>query len=70
MEEQHNNYIGISSNQSYFKVIVYTCVSIRSQTDDLKYQVNFVRTFVSARDIGIDDYIEDVGEGWDYDRPM
>lgn len=42
-------------------MIVYICVSIRYRNNDLKCQVNFVRTCVNVRDIAIDNCIKDVG---------
>ena len=45
-------------------------VFLRGQKDDLKHQIDFIRTFANARGVILDDCIEDIGSGLNYNRPQ
>lgn len=57
-----------SKKKSYRKVVAYARVSSRNQKDDLRNQIDFIRTFVTARGIILDECIEDIGSGLNYNR--
>lgn len=67
-ESQYNEYIGKPSDSVNRKHVAYVRVSNRNQTDDLQNQRNFIKTYVNAKGIIIDDYVEDVGSGLNYKR--
>ena len=48
--------------------VIYARVSARNQKDDLKSQVEFLKTFCNARGMIIDEVIEDFGSGLNYNR--
>ena len=48
--------------------VIYARVSTRNQKDDLKSQVEFLKTFCNARGMIIDEVIEDFGSGLNYNR--
>lgn len=50
------------------KTIIYARVSTKNQKDDLKYQVEFLKTFCNARGIIVNEIIEDYGSGLNYNR--
>lgn len=68
-EDQYNDYMGFSDDKVHRKVVAYARVSSRGQKDDLKYQIDFIRTFANARGVIIDECIEDIGSGLNYNRP-
>lgn len=68
-EDQYLDYIGIPVEKPHRKVVAYARVSSRNQKDDLKHQIDFIRTFVNARGVILDKCIEDIGSGLDYNRP-
>ncbi len=65
--EQYLEYKGITHNVDR-KTVIYTRVSSANQKDDLHNQVDFLRTFANARGIIVDDVIEDLGSGLNYNR--
>lgn len=65
--DQYLEYKGIS-NDSNRKVVIYTRVSTNNQKDDLKNQVKFLQNFINAKGIIVDEVIEDVGSGLNYNR--
>lgn len=49
--------------------VIYARVSSTGQKDDLKNQVEFLRTFCNARGVIVQKCIEDIGSGLNYNRP-
>ena len=66
-EDQYLEYIG-SSNKKDRKIIAYTRVSSNSQKDDLQNQITFIRNYVNAKGEILDDVIQDIGSGLNYNR--
>lgn len=66
-EDQYLEYIG-SSTKSKRKTIAYVRVSSANQKDDLRNQITFIRNYVNANGEILDDVIEDVGSGLNYNR--
>ena len=66
-ENQYLEYIG-SSTKSKRKTIAYVRVSSANQKDDLRNQITFIRNYVNAKGEILDDVIEDVGSGLNYNR--
>ena len=67
-EKQINEILGINQTTEKRKVIAYSRVSSKNQKDDLKNQANFIREFCNSNGIIIDEYIEDIGSGLNYNR--
>ena len=67
-EEQINKILGIEPITNKRKIIAYSRVSSKNQKDDLKNQANFIREFCNSNGIIIDEYIEDIGSGLNYNR--
>ena len=66
-EDQYLEYIG-SSTKSKRKTIAYVRVSSANQKDDLQNQIRFIRSYVNAKGEILDDVIEDIGSGLNYNR--
>ena len=66
-EDQYLEYIG-SSTKSKRKTIAYVRVSSTNQKDDLRSQITFIRNYVNAKGEILDDVIEDIGSGLNYNR--
>lgn len=66
-EDQYLEYIG-SSTKSKRKTIAYVRVSSANQKDDLQNQITFIRNYVNAKGEILDDVIEDIGSGLNYNR--
>ena len=66
-EDQYLEYIG-SSTKSKRKTIAYTRVSSANQKDDLQNQITFIRNYVNATGEILDEVIEDIGSGLNYNR--
>lgn len=66
-EDQYLEYIG-SSTKSKRKTIAYVRVSSTNQKDDLRNQTTFIRNYVNAKGEILDDVIEDIGSGLNYNR--
>lgn len=66
-EDQYLEYIG-SSTKSKRKTIAYVRVSSANQKDDLRNQIMFIRNYVNAKGEILDDVIEDIGSGLNYNR--
>lgn len=66
-EEQYLDYTGqsIPTNRQH---IAYTRVSTRTQKDDLDNQVEFIKQYVNAKGIILDDIVTDIGSGLNYNR--
>ena len=67
-EEQYLEYIGKSNSNDSKKIIAYTRVSNNNQKDDLKNQITFIRNYVNAQGEILDDVIQDIGSGLNYNR--
>lgn len=67
-EDQYLDYIGLSVEKPHRKTVAYARVSSRNQSDDLKHQIDFIRTFANARGVILDECIEDIGSGLNYNR--
>ena len=66
-EDQYLEYVG-SSTKSKRKTIAYVRVSSANQKDDLRNQITFIRNYVNAKGEILDDVIEDIGSGLNYNR--
>ncbi|KUO74794.1 MAG: DNA invertase [Clostridia bacterium BRH_c25] len=67
--QQYVEYMGQSSNEdNKGKVIIYARVSTTNQRDDLKNQIEFLRTFANAKGWIVDEIFEDIGSGLNYNR--
>ena len=66
-EDQYLEYIG-SSTKSKRKTIAYVRVSSTNQKDDLRSQITFIRNYVNGKGEILDDVIEDIGSGLNYNR--
>lgn len=66
-EDQYLEYIG-SSNKQDRKIIAYARVSSNNQKDDLQNQITFIRNYVNAKGEILDDVIQDIGSGLNYNR--
>ena len=66
-EDQYLEYIG-SSTKSKRKTIAYVRVSSSNQKDDLRSQITFIRNYVNGKGEILDDVIEDIGSGLNYNR--
>ncbi|SEM57778.1 Resolvase, N terminal domain, partial [Ligilactobacillus sp. WC1T17] len=66
-EEQYLEYTGQSLQNKRLNV-AYARVSNTSQKDDLKNQINFIRQYVNAKGVILDDVISDIGSGLNYNR--
>lgn len=66
---QYLDYMGISLKEdNKGKTVLYARVSNRSQKDDLKNQISFLRDFANSRGWIIDEIVEDIGSGLNYKR--
>lgn len=66
---QYLEYIGkMSTNEDVRKTVIYARVSSSGQKDDLKNQVEFLKQFANARGIIVDDTLQDMGSGLNYNR--
>ena len=66
--DQYLEFKGVTSDSCIKKKIIYTRVSTNNQKDDLKNQVKFLLDFANAKGIIIDETIEDIGSGLNYNR--
>lgn len=66
-EEQYLEYIGQSTSNNR-KNVAYARVSTRSQKNDLKNQIDFIRRYANAKGIILDETITDIGSGLNYNR--
>ncbi len=67
-QDQIDDFLGKDLTQVKRKNIIYARVSNRSQKEDLTNQVDFLRQFVNARGVIIDEVVEDIGSGLNYKR--
>ena len=66
-ESQLNSYLGIIDETVQKKNYIYARVSNQNQKDDLKNQIEFLKTFCNAQGIIIED-LYDIGSGLNYKR--
>ena len=66
-EDQYLEYIGSFSKKDK-KIIAYVRVSNNNQKDDLQNQITFIRNYVNAKGEILDDVIQDIGSGLNYNR--
>lgn len=66
-EEQYLEYTGQLLQNKRLNV-AYARVSNNSQKDDLKNQISFIRQYVNAKGVILDDVITDIGSGLNYNR--
>lgn len=68
-QEQYDEYMGIAKPEpAEGKTVIYARVSSRKQADGLKNQVEFLRNFANAKGWIVDECIEDIGSGLNYNR--
>ena len=65
--DQYLQFKGITLEDTR-KIAIYSRVSSRGQSDELKNQVEFLKTFCNARGYIIDEVITDIGSGLNYNR--
>lgn len=66
-EEQYLDYIGQSTSDKR-KNIAYARVSTYGQKNDLNNQIEFIRQYVNAKGIILDEIITDIDSGLNYNR--
>ncbi len=66
--DQYLEFKGINSSNGDRKTVIYTRVSTNNKKDDLKNQIKFLLDFANARGIIIDETIEDICSGLNYNR--
>ena len=70
-EEDYYNIMGIQQENvenQVNDVIIYARVSNQNQKDDLKNQVEFLKTYANAKGYIVSSIITDIGSGLDYNR--
>ena len=66
--DQYLQFKGIGKDTDSRKIVIYTRVSNRNQTDDLENQVDFLQQYVNAKGLIADEIIRDYGSGLNYNR--
>ena len=66
--DQYLQFKGIGRDADSRKIIIYTRVSTRNQTDDLENHVDFLQNYVNAKGLIVDEVIRDYGSGLNYNR--
>ena len=66
--EQYLEYKGINKEEINRKTVIYTRVSTSNQKDDLKNQADFLRQNANTKGIIVNEVIEDLGSGLNYNR--
>ena len=66
--DQYLQFKGIGKDADSRKIVIYTRVSTRNQSDDLENQVDFLQTYVNAKGLIVDEIIRDYGSGLNYNR--
>ena len=64
----HKQYLDHVNESKRGKVVIYTRVSSSNQKDDLVNQVNFLQQYANAKGLIVDEIIEDLGSGLNYNR--
>ena len=65
--KQYLDYMGDGDSKNG-KVVIYARVSSAGQKDDLKNQVEFLKQYANAKGIIVDEVLEDIGSGLNYNR--
>lgn len=65
--KQYVDYMG-NGNSKYGKTVIYTRVSTTNQKDDLRNQIEFLKQYANAKGIIVDEILEDIGSGLNYNR--
>ena len=66
--DQYLQFKGIGRDTDSRKIVIYTRVSTKNQSDDLENQVDFLQQYVNAKGLIADDIIRDYGSGLNYNR--
>ena len=66
--DQYLQFKGIVKDADFRKIVIYTRVSTRNQSDDLENQVDFLQTYANAKGLIADEIIRDYGSGLNYNR--
>ena len=66
--DQYLEFKGGNYKNDIRKTVIYTRVSSNGQKDDLKNQVEFLFNFISSKGIIVDEVIQDIGSGLNYNR--
>ena len=66
--DQYLLFKGIGKDADSRKIVIYTRVSTRNQSDDLENQVDFLQTYANANGLIADEIIRDYGSGLNYNR--
>ncbi len=67
-EDQYKKVMNIGKDDDTRKNVIYARVSSAGQKDDLKNQVEFLKTYCNANGVIINDVITDIGSGLNYNR--
>ena len=65
--DQYLEFKGVK-NDNTRKMVIYTRVSTNNQKDDLLNQVKFLQDFANAKAMIMDEVIQDIGSGLNYNR--
>lgn len=66
--DQYLQFKGIKTENDVRDIVIYARVSTRNQKDDLKNQIEFLKTFCNAKGMIVNQCIEDFGSGLNYNR--
>lgn len=66
--DQYLQFKGINTVEDNREIVIYARVSTRNQNDDLKNQVEFLKTFCNSKGMIVSQCIEDFGSGLNYNR--
>lgn len=66
--DQYLQFKGINTVEDDREIVIYARVSTRNQKDDLKNQVEFLKTFCNSKGMIVSQCIEDFGSGLNYNR--
>lgn len=69
-EEHVRKALGIQIKEEDRRVVVYCRVSSRNQQDDLKSQIEAMRTFCLGAGIAVDDWLSEIGGGLNFKRKI
>ena len=67
-QSQYEAYMGVRHNEKQGKTVVYARVLNKGQKDDLENQTEFLKTYANAKGIIVDEVLEDIGSGLNYNR--
>ena len=66
--DQYLQFKGIGKDADSRKIVIYTRVSTKKQTDNLENQVDFLQQYANAKGLIVDNIIRDYGSGLNYNR--